>query len=168
MYGSWNNQITSFNTAKTAYDTKKDEYNNALKSEKLRAEDFFSFWFTPATVIPLRPCPVSSVIEYSGPKLKLEDPVKTTPVNWSAVAASIDKTAYLAYLTTNMPVSGAATRRGYIAATSDDTGTSVANVGHVFGRLGEGEANYPGNSAPFYWGTAAGSNTPGIMVSFWP
>jgi hypothetical protein len=44
----------------------------------------------------------------------------------------------------------------------------VSDAGHVFGRLGEGNGNYPGVSAPFYWGAVVNTNTPSILVSLFP
>jgi len=61
-----------------------------------------------------------------------------------------------------------ATRNGYLASTGDDSGTTVTDVGHVFGRFGEGRLNYPGIAKPFYWGTSATANTPTINVSLFP
>lgn len=65
-----------------------------------------------------------------------------------------------------MPDAATATRKGYLMASKD--GTTIANVGHVFGRLGEGEKNFPDKNAPFYWGTKSDANTPGIEIALFP
>lgn len=67
-----------------------------------------------------------------------------------------------------MPDVKMATRKGYLSSTGDNSSTDTTNVGHVFGRLGEGNANMPGVSAPFYWGTVEAAKKPGIMVSLFP
>jgi hypothetical protein len=61
-----------------------------------------------------------------------------------------------------------ATRSGYLSSTPDDSGFTVTDVGHVFGRLGEGNENYPGVKNPFYWGPESTANTPGMIVSLFP
>lgn len=58
------------------------------------------------------------------------------------------------------------TRMGFLASTGDNTGTSVTNVGHVFGRLGEGNLSYPGVAMPFQWGAVTEADRPGLMISF--
>lgn len=68
----------------------------------------------------------------------------------------------------NNPAVGYATRKGYLVSTPDASGTSVTDVGHLFGRLGVGNANYPGVNMPYYWGASADTNTPSIQVSFFP
>lgn len=68
-----------------------------------------------------------------------------------------------------MPADAFSTRKGYLSSTGDNSGTDTSNVGHVFGRLGEGNANMPGVSAPFYWGESVATGLkPGIMVSLFP
>jgi len=67
-----------------------------------------------------------------------------------------------------MPAPSAATRKGWLVSTPDNTGTDVTNIGHIFGRLGVGLANYPGSSAPFYWGKIEPTDEPTINVSVFP
>jgi hypothetical protein len=67
-----------------------------------------------------------------------------------------------------MPDAASATRKGFLASTPDASGTTVTDVGHVFGRLGEGNLNMPGVSLPFYWGDSNAANAPGIMISVFP
>jgi len=64
---------------------------------------------------------------------------------------------------------GFATRQGFLR-TQDTTGgaASIVHVGHVFGTLGQGADAMPGVATPFYWGTAAGTDTPGMMVTIMP
>jgi hypothetical protein len=89
---------------------------------------------------------------FTGPAMKLKQATTTSPVTWDTVKGGTDQTAYLAYSTTNNPGVGFATRSGYLTSTADDTGTIVTDVGHVFGRLGEGNKNMPDVRPPFYWG----------------
>jgi len=68
-----------------------------------------------------------------------------------------------------MPAAKFHTRKGYLVSTADNSGTSVTDVGHVFGRLGEGNGNYPGVAKPFYWGTpVTGTDKSAIMISLFP
>jgi len=101
--------------------------------------------------------------------MKLTQSYASTPITWDSIKSGTDLTAYLAYSTTNMPVAGAATRRGYLqSATDTSTATSVTNVGHTFGRLGEGKLSYYSSTTPFYWGESATANRPKINLSIFP
>ena len=66
------------------------KYNQALKDEKKRQEDFINNYFTKAVVIPTRPCQGGAPLAYSGPSLKLGDAIKTSPVQWSTVTSGTD------------------------------------------------------------------------------
>jgi len=74
----------------------------------------------------------------------------------------------LAYSTTNQPDALFHTRQGYLVSTPDNSGTSVTDVGHLFGRLGEGNKGMPGVSNPFYWGTTTTGDKSSIMISLFP
>lgn len=100
--------------------------------------------------------------------MKLESAIGVNKVTWTTIQSGTEKTAYLAYSTTNMPSIAYSTRKGFLVSTADDTGTDVTNVGHVFGRLGEGNKSYPGVNNPFNWNLVDKANTPGLMVSFFP
>lgn len=75
-YGVYNAEVTAFNSAKTTYDTKKKEYEDAVTASKKE----------PKTVIPTRPDMPSPPSAYAGPKLLLAtqnvDTVGTNDV-WS-------------------------------------------------------------------------------------
>jgi len=74
----------------------------------------------------------------------------------------------LKFSTTNDPDVLFSTRQGYLVSTGDASGTTVTDVGHVFGRFGEGNGNYPGVAQPFYWGTSVVGNKPTINISLFP
>lgn len=115
--------------------------------------------------VPARPCPPSQPIVWEGPSLKLKQAFAATPITWTTVKTKKDA-AYLANSTTNMPSEKFSYRQGFLTTTPDSTGLTVTNVGHVFGRLGEGAKNYPGDTyLPVYWNDVATTNSPGMMVS---
>lgn len=62
------------------------------------------------------------------------------------------------------------TRQGFLRVTADTSvsSASIAYVGHVFGRLGQGQLTMPAISSPFFWGTPQTSNNPGMMISVIP
>ena len=80
------------------------------------------------------------------------------------------------YGTNNAKANDYHTRLGYLQASNDTskTGTTAGaaatleNVGHTFGRLGEGSASYPLTTTAFYWGDKLAANTPGMLVSIFP
>lgn len=116
--------------------------------------------------VPEKPCPPERPFAYSGPILKIKEAVDGT--TWTSIVSGTSKDAFLAYSTTNMPAEAFSSRKGYLSSTGDNSGTDTSNVGHVFGRLGEGNANMPGVSAPFYWGAVKTTDKPGIMVALFP
>lgn len=72
----------------------------------------------------------------------------------------------------NSPDPKFATRWGTLVATADTTVTDVkktaAGIGHAFGWLGQGEASTIDGTNPFYWGPNASTDTPTMMLSFFP
>ena len=71
-------------------------------------------------------------------------------------------TMFLEYGTTNLPQNIYHTRQGFLVSTENRAGTDVSYVGHLFGRLGEGIGNYPGEASPFYWGAPNKNFKPSI------
>ena len=64
-----------------------------------------------------------------------------------------------------------ATRIGYLAPSDDKTASTVtlgANVGHVFGRYGQGADTMPDAHKPFVWYEAAASHVSGMYISYFP
>ena len=141
-YAHFKAAYDSFATVVGAYNSKKDEYNNAVKKEQARKADLFQFFLSPPVAIPQRPCPPNQPMAYSGPAMKLSDALSATPAKWTDLASKTDNTAYLGVGSTHMPTVAAATRYGYLTSTSDDSQATqpTGSVGHVFGRLGQGDA----------------------------
>jgi len=103
MYAHFKTEYDAFNVIVTDYNLKKDAYNNAVVSEKERLSDFINTYFTEAIAVPQRPCAPTQPMLFNGPSMKLKQSTTATPVTWDTVKAQTDKTAYMAYSTTNMP-----------------------------------------------------------------
>jgi len=57
-------------------------------------------------------------------------------------------------------------RMTYLVAAADKTTKgAITNVGHTFGRFGQGKQTTLANASPFVWNAAATGNKPGLMVS---
>ena len=158
----------SYNSAKSSYDTKKNTYNQAVDDEAARVADFFKATFEPKIAIPTRPDPPSQPYAYSGPYMQLSAAAATGAT--FAAQATQGSNAFLAAQTSNLPTNAYANRLGYLVSSPDTGATtpSVAQCGHVFGLLGQGDATLPANANGFYYGTSASSETPGIMLSLFP
>lgn len=72
----------------------------------------------------------------------------------------------------NSPDPKFATRWGTLVATGDTAVTDVlktaAGIGHAFGWLGQGEQSTIEGTRPLYWGQQASTDTPTMMLSFFP
>jgi len=70
-----------------------------------------------------------------------------------------------------MPYYKSSTRIGYLATSTDLSATTAIldpNVGHVFGRFGQGQLAMPGINKPFLWATNDASNRAGMLISLFP
>ena len=163
------------------YEMKKDDYNqkrtkyddSADKLQK-REKDLFSKSFSPSVNMPERPERPERPIPYVGPNIDLLRALATTPIQWKNSLVDQGDFAVLKNGATNAPSADLSTRLGYLQASNDTSkvgATGVLNLrdaGHVFGRLGQGVASYPGNAQAFYWGAKDATNTPGMLVSVFP
>lgn len=63
-------------------------------------------------------------------------------------------------------------RKGFLQTSTDNASTTgITYAGRVFGRLGQGAANYPSDTSPvkpFYWGVSNSALHPGMMISIFP
>ena len=172
VYTTFKTNYDAYTTTLNSYNTKKDAYNSALKNEKSRQADFMTLWFNTPITIPARPCPPTQPMAFSGPMMKLSQGFGTSAVTWTTIAGQTDQTAYLAVGSTHMPTVFAATRYGYLSSTGDTSQATqpTGKIGHIFGRLGQGDATEPTATATgFYWGNSGEtSNIPGMMISVFP
>lgn len=66
------------------------------------------------------------------------------------------------------PLASFSAKSGFLATCMTSpaaAGAPDATVAHSFGRLGQGPL---AGGKPFYWGTAATANTPGMMIGAYP
>lgn len=170
-YASYKAKYATFTTASTGYKTTMTTYDTALTAETTRAADFMKAMFEPPVAIPQRPCPPEQPMSPMGPKLLVFDSAKASPTAWTAVSKT-DGSAYLKYSTTHVTNDLFHTRVAYIAPASDTTPAAkvTANIGAVFGRLGEGTPtlNTDAGTTGFYWGVVDTAKTPTMIVSFLP
>jgi len=165
-------EYAAYQTKIDEYTTKKTAFTDAVKLEKDRIADFFNSLFTPATKMPkLLPIPYRPGM-ISGPYLDLANGSKTSPVAWPTTTATITDFGFKAYLqpttTTYAPAVSFANKSGFLHAckvAATTPGAADTDVSHAFGKLGQGPL---AGAKPFYWGTTATANTPGIMVGLYP
>jgi len=150
----------TYNTDKSAYETKKTAYNKALADEKARKADFFKAMFELAVEIPERPCQPTRPEAFSG----LDFTYTTT-----AARSTAEKAADSAVFTQNDGVQdkSASFKLGYQAA-SDDATAFAAGAGHTYGLLGQGTANFADTAKAFQWATALEGKAHYMMVSILP
>jgi len=162
------NENNSYNSLKSTYDTKKTTYNSAVTDEEARMKDFFKATFEPKIAIPTRPDPPTQPYSYMGPYLQLSA-ASATSASFAAQATQ-GSNAFIAAQTSNLPTNSYSNRLGYLVSSADTSATtpSVAQCGHVFGLLGQGDATLPANAQGFYYGAVASTETPGMMLSLFP
>lgn len=123
--------------------------------------------------LPVRPTVPQRPSVFTMPNLDLGRTVGATVSLWKATASEQGNFATLSYAATNNgPADTYATRCGFLQATIDSaaptTVSNFNNVGHVFGRLGQGNRTLPDNSKAFLWGSIADTNIPSMLISFFP
>jgi len=69
---------------------------------------------------------------------------------------------------TKLPTAVSAARCGYLYSTDDLSTKTVAQTGHVFGRLGQGDMTLPAKNSAFYYGTPASADKASMQLSFFP
>jgi len=158
---------TTYNSAKSTYDTDRTAYNTALSNEKTRAADFFKSIFEAPITIPTRPCQPTQPTAWSGPT-----------IDWDVAGAAIgtvNETGKLASygVITRAALSGVnvSLNSGFLAATADTTSATTAlnaGSGHTFGLLGQGDATNPADGMAWANRVVVATTTHGMMVSMFP
>lgn len=162
VYSEYNTQLGNYNTA-------KNTYNDAANKEAERLKDFFKATFDPPITVPTRPCPPSQPKEYTGAYFDFSAEITA---GWEA---TYTKQKYRAALETSTGTGAVAAsfhgRIGYIqsALVADATTIDVTNIGHIWGRLGQGKMNVYDHNAPFVFGSSsAATNKAGMNISAFP
>jgi hypothetical protein len=162
VYSEYNTQLGNYNTA-------KNTYNDAANKEAERLKDFFKATFDPPITVPTRPCPPSQPKEYTGAYFDFSAEITA---GWKATYATQLKRAALETSTGVGTVSSEFHgRMGYIQSSlvADAATIVVTNIGHIWGRLGQGKMNVYDHNAPFVFGlTAAATNLAGMNISTFP
>lgn len=142
--------------AKDEYEGKKTLYNKALDLKEKRDDDFFKATFEPPIGMPTRPCPpMAPGAQPFGPNLEtLGGALATSSALVIGGLTGALGNALLNVTPTSLAVPlGAQTPTGSFhnrvlfmssSPVVGDVPPSVANVGHVWGRLGQGVGNLPG------------------------
>lgn len=106
-----------------------------------------------------------------GPTINLSKYIAPNAVSWNVLASANNGNAGLVTSTDFDAVPAVtenfANRIGYLYANPSSTATAKANVGHVFGRLGEGTDTLPANVSPIYFG-ATTSKKPAMILGVYP
>jgi len=150
----YNSKLNTFNGLKSTYETKLDE-------AVTQKADLFAFLATPVEV-PSRPEMPSQPYEYSGLSAKLDNFTKaSSPDTWKAKKSENKDNVGLTALydrEINPSVSDykSYNRLSYLYASNDTAATAVQKVGHVFGRLGQGDKTMPDGDKPFIWASTTG------------
>ena len=109
-------------------------------------------------------------MQWTGARLVLFEAVNTsTPLRFNQLNSTLSQ-GYLKNTNNNFPNLGLHNRLGYLESSADITKTpiDVTNVGHVFGRYGQGEATMPSKNYPFLWAEQKQTYKPGMLVSLFP
>lgn len=163
-------------------------YNNAITTNRQKyasipeGQEMFAFLIAPEFVPP-RPCPPDQPPAYWGLKL---DFTKTWGAGGSSLTQqeresqlsqyrnypnkSLDDESMIAVEPTSSVLKSV--RTGFLQASTDIalfTSAQIQNVGHVFGRLGQGERTMPNYLAQFafQWSNPT-PNDHGMMISILP
>jgi len=168
MYGMYNSQVSTFNSANSSYETLRKTYDDALTAENARLADALKAAFDPMIAVPTRPCSPTRPGDYSGAYLDL----KSTTAYGTTYATMGGRANIKSYLSSGNPLNNLANANAsfkqglmYLVGTSTTLGTSV---GHVFGRLGQGDATMSTGSSPFLWMTAVTATKAGMLLGFYP
>jgi len=168
MQRQYKAQADAYATKKTAFEGLVTPYNTAVTDENERVDGFLGGAFSGATEIPERPCAPTVPAAYSG---LVFDGAQTTAFA-SYVAA--DKTAKKAVPSANAGIAvGTYTQAsGFLQGSTNDaipdsTTAEIANVGHIFGRFGQGPATTPSASAEAFQWTAPGA-AHDLLISILP
>lgn len=170
IYDLFKNKLNEFNRQKEDFDTKVEEdKENDQKIFKAKIE------------IPNRPNTPKLPGPYKGPILDIGRAVGAGADTWNATrTANRRNVAYLKNGNTNMPTMDFATRSSYLRSMFDVTSSTgytltsadplvTRDVGHIFGRLGQGRETMPGDgNRAFYWGEELNTNRPSMLLSLFP
>ena len=136
-------EYAKYTTAVTAYNTKKDDYTKAFLAERERAGDFARALVEPPIYVPVRPCPPETPLAWWGPNIDL-----AFGTHISAWTSAVKTTLKATLIENNYTPDAKNTyKMGFLQSTTDTTGkteTTLSYVGHVFGKLGQGEIAMPG------------------------
>jgi len=192
IYSAYTKAVADFNTAKSTFSTSLTAYDAKVKERNavIAAPDSA----TDATgelgakvVIPDTPCPPN--LPYNLGFSKVEQPAHaasyaidvSTATNWET--PKLGKGASLKFVSSaanDNAIRDLSFGMGSLYTTKNDSNTCASgamtdackvDVGHVFGRLGQGDRNMPGIMEPYLqWNVAAASKTgiPGMYVGVFP
>lgn len=141
-YQIFRDRFTAFETAKTAYNALKATYDAAIDYQTLKSSDPLRSALQAPTELPTRPCPPDVPTGYAGIDLQ------TAPSVAFASWTTTQKGANYATFNSGSQVAAVADtlRSGFLQIstnTASITTTETANVGHVFGRMGQGARTMP-------------------------
>jgi len=158
--------FNDYSSKKTTYDGLRTTYNDAAQKESDRLKDFFKAMFEPPVAVPTSPCAPTQPADYSGVTIDLaanvKDGMETQDKQGKLAALQMRAATY----TKETRFHG---RIGYLLSGADRSKTgAVTNVGHVWGRFGEGEKTLYTNTAPFFFGEVASTSLPGVQISVFP
>jgi len=164
--------VDSFETDKTAFNDAKDKYEKAIKTENDRVADIFLSVFSAEGDIPARPELITAPPAYAGPTIDLSKYVGSGAKTWKPKESENAGNAAIMSTTNDWcgtPVADNkfSNKLGYLVSTNDTAATAVQKVGHVFGRLGQGDKVMPDGDKPFTWAATTGT-VPHMIVGVYP
>lgn len=159
VFNDYSGKLTTFNGDKTTYD-------DAAQKEADRRADFFKAMFDPPVTVPTKPCPPTQPKDYSGVTIDL---AKSIADGWLAQ----DKQGMLANIKVRTDTYAHEdrfhSRKGYALSGPDKSKTgAIANIGHVWGRFGEGAATMYDTVKPFRYTKEDSAHLPGLQISVFP
>lgn len=108
---------------------------------------------------------------FSGPRLSLNRAFDTTAVTFTVIKAKPADYLQTAWIKsdTNSAGSAGSSRLAFLQSADTATLTTTGQVGHVFGKLGQGTAALPdATNKGFAWAKSEAANTPTILVNLIP
>merc|ERR1711957_228710 len=170
MYDMYSSQVSSYNTDNNSYETLRKTYDEALTKETARLADALKAAFDPKIAVPTRPCSPTRPGEYSGTYLDLTNAAAygATYTAAGTMANIVSKASSSNAALNNMANVNSAVKKGAMYLEGATAATLGSSVGHVFGRLGQGDATVETGLSPFLWTTAVSSTKAGMLIGFYP
>lgn len=142
-------RFDTYNKAKTDFEKLRDAYNDLVTYADQRNSDLLHQILQAPTVLPERPCKPDVPTQYTGIKAYFGTDKKMSAFGNAADGEIQNKWGVLnegIVANDPTPVVASTLKTGFLQAsinTGAQTDAEIQNVGHIFGRMGQGERTMP-------------------------